>query len=251
MKFLVQKINKEIRHDFAFALIESARFYNWLNHDSRITLKYLNTIDIVEPSDIYPPFDFKHYHYKQKFVPIGSIDFVIEYLQRMYGLMPKPINVPEVLFNRANRKIFNGTESDLKGRMFVKSNDRIKGTSGIWNEGEGGGLPVGNYQFSEVISIDSEWRAFVYRGKLVGLQNYCGEFTVFPDVWQIKRIIDQYEFQKSAPIAYTLDVGVNSSGTFVIEVHDFFSCGLYGFADYPILPQMFYRWFWEYINKNK
>ena len=61
-------------------------------------------------------------------------------------------------------------------------------------------------------------------------------------------MIDAFE---DCPIAYTLDVGINDNGTFVIEVHDFFSCGLYGFSNHPILPQMFGRWYTEYINKNK
>lgn len=50
---------------------------------------------------------------------------------------------------------------------------------------------------------------------------------------------------------YTLDVSVFNNKTSIIEVHDFFSCGLYGFNDFRHLPFMFYRWFNEYINKNK
>jgi hypothetical protein len=56
---------------------------------------------------------------------------------------------------------------------------------------------------------------------------------------------------KSAPVAYTLDVGVNNDGTFVIECHDFFSCGLYGFAKLDILPPMFSQWYHEFLRKNK
>ena len=62
-------------------------------------------------------------------------------------------------------------------------------------------------------------------------------------------MIDRYESIGDAPIAYTLDVGINDKGTFVIEVHDFFSCGLYGFADVGILPSMLNRWFQEFISK--
>jgi hypothetical protein len=257
MKFLIQKINKEIRHDFAFTLIESARFYNWLHDDSRITLRYLNTIDIVEPSDIYPPFDFKNHHYRQKFVPIGSVDFVVEYLQRMYGLNPKPVNVPEELFHYAGRRILNGNEESLNtlhGDYFVKSNDYIKGFAEIIGCSSSGnqfpdGVPIGNYQISEFVhGIESEWRCFVYNRKLVGLQNYSGDFAKWPNIHTINGMIGNY---KSAPIAYTLDVAISDDrGTFVIECHDFFSCGLYGFADHKVLPYMFYKWFWEYINKS-
>jgi len=42
-----------------------------------------------------------------------------------------------------------------------------------------------------------------------------------------------------APRAYTLDVGINVFGTTIIEVHPFVSCGLYGFHDLKVLPQMF------------
>jgi len=259
MKFLIQKINKEIRHDFAFTLLESIRFDKWFyDKDSAMNYKFLNTIDIVEPGDIYPPFDFKDYHYRQQYVPIGSVDFVVEYLNRMYGLNPKPINVPEELFHYAGREILNGDESSLNklhGDYFVKSNDYIKGFAEIIGCSASGnqfpdGVPIGNYQISEFIhGIESEWRAFVYDGKLVGLQNYSGDFTKWPNGNIIKGIIGNY---KSAPIAYTLDVAVsNDRGTFVIELHDFFSIGLYGFADHKVLPYMFYKWFWEYINKSK
>jgi ATP-grasp domain, R2K clade family 2 len=137
------------------------------------------------------------------------------------------------------------------GEFFIKSNDRIKGYSTFVGVANGlyfpFDIPDGNYQISEKINIDSEWRAFVYDGKLVGLQNYSGDFTRFPDIRTIKGMIEMY---KSSPIAYTLDIGINDdSGTFVIECHDFFSVGLYGFADYKRLPHMFYQWFQEYIKK--
>jgi hypothetical protein len=188
MKFLIQKINNEIRHDFAFTLLESIRFNKWLRgKDSTMKVRYLNTINKkVEDEDDILPFRFVPYH--KDYVPIGSVDFVTRHLWDFYQIIPKPLNVPEALFEFAGRKIFNGTEKDLKGRMFVKSNDKIKGTCDIWNESEGG-LPSGNYQFSETISIDSEWRAFVYENKLVGLQNYAGDFTIFPNVNRIKEMI--------------------------------------------------------------
>ena len=58
-----------------------------------------------------------------------------------------------------------------------------------------------------------------------------------------------------APVAYTLDIGVKwkegGNETFVIECHDFYSCGLYGFSDLNKLPFMFNRWHLEHINKAK
>lgn len=252
MKFLIQKIDGEVRHDFSLTLLESIRFKNWLNRnrDSSIKVKYLNTHEDDS-------FNFKSFH--SKYIPIGSVEFVSAHLNAFYGLYPKPINIPKELFTEAGRPIFNGTNEDVKKiknisntDWFIKSNDKIKGyTELIKNENiRSLKLPKGNYQFSESITIDSEWRAFVYKGKLVGLQNYSGIFTVFPNVLTIKHFITHY---KSAPIAYTLDVSVeefNHFKTDIIEVHDFFSCGLYGFANHAILPNMFYRWYLEFLNKN-
>src|ERR1035437_1867273 len=242
MKFLIQKINGKVVHDFSFTLLESIRFNNWFHNNNDMKFKFINTFDVIEPNDIYP-MPFKPYH--KKYIPVGSVDFVTDYLIHFYNLNPKPINVPEELFNYTNRHIFNGTEKDLKGhgKSFVKSNDKIKNFTVIVEDYHE--LPTGNYQISEIIDIDSEWRAFVYQNKLVGLQNYSGDFTMFPNVWIINSMIAAY---KSAPIAYTLDIGVfNVCDTFVIEVHPMISVGLYGFADHSILPHMFYKAFKELI----
>ena len=244
MRFLIQKIDKEIRHDFSFTLLESIRYHKWLQgDDADVQVKYLN----CKANDgvwLFRPF---HQHY----VPVGSVEFVLSWMKCFGVSTPKPMNVPEELMipSCVKRPILNGTHEDLNGngKWFVKSNDKIKGISGFFNENEYE-FPEGNYQISDYIPILSEWRVFVYQGKMVGLQNYSGDFTVFPTVSEINYMISKF---KSAPVAYTLDVGKNAYDTFVIECHDFFSCGLYGFAEHKIYPYMLYRWFHEYLNKNK
>jgi hypothetical protein len=262
MKFLIQKINGEIRHDFAFTLLESIRFKNWLTRNNKkdeIKVKFLDYIEVQEPSDIYP-IQFKPFH--KDYVPIGSVEFVTEFLSHFHDLTPEPINVPEELFGMAGRNIFNGNHLSLEnqaGKFFVKSNDKIKGFAELiecFDNGNQGtkysiSIPIGNYQFSEYVGdIESEWRVFVYEDKMVGLQNYCGDFTVFPSVKKIKQMIDGFEANGNSPTAYTLDVGVSDHDTIIIEIHDFFSCGLYGFANHSVLPYMFYRWFEEYLFIN-
>lgn len=248
MKFVIQKIENEIRHDFAFELLESIRFHNWITKNSEHHIvRYLNT-KYNDKGILEDPI-FKKY--QKTYVPIGTVEFVTAHLQQFFGLIPKPINVPKELFPFANREIFNGSNLSLEGlkdRWMVKSNDKIKGITQYVYNPEILSVPPGNYQISNYISIDSEWRAFIYKGKLEGIQHYAGEFTMFPNVGMIQIMIDAY---KSAPIAYTLDVGVfNHCDTFVIEVHDFFSCGLYGFRAHHILANMFNRWYKEYLNKN-
>lgn len=46
------------------------------------------------------------------------------------------------------------------------------------------------------------------------------------------------ETYKDSPLSYTLDAGINDNSQFLIEVHPFVSCGLYGFSDYRFLTQM-------------
>jgi hypothetical protein len=256
MKFLIQKINKEIRHDFAFTLIDMIRFKNWLAGSTDIKISFIDydTECTLEPDGIYA-IPFKEHH--KEYTPIGSVEFVTEFLQHFYGLTPKPLNVPHELnyYTYTLRKIWKcdiGGFSCLKnGKYFIKSATGIKKYSGIvtkTNDYFEPNIPIDDYVVSELITIESEWRVFVYENRLVGLQNYSGDFTLFPDVESIKNIIKAY---KSAPIAYTLDVGIgaHSYDTFIIEVHNFFSCGLYGFNQ-PILVNMFYKWFKEYITKN-
>jgi hypothetical protein len=243
MKFLIQKIDKKIVHDFSFVLLQAIDFRNWFNSLDKIKIKYFNTTSEQKE------FVFEPIH--RDYTPIGTVEFVSAFLLQFYNLTPKPLNVPEELFKYAERGIFNGTEKDFPKhkKAFIKSNDKIKGSCGIFNQTETRYLPAGEYQFSEVINIDSEWRAFVYEGRLVGLQNYCGEFTKFPNVDTINNMIKAYKF---APIAYTLDIGVNDNYTFVIECHLMMSVGLYGMANLAILPQMFNRAFKEYtLNKNQ
>lgn len=244
MKFLIQKCKGKIVHDFSFTLLESIRYLRWVakENDVDINVKHLDFIDAKNENWNWW-FQPVHQHY----IPIGSVEFVTAWFKRFHDHEPKPINVPEELFPFAQRSIWNADENGYyKGydKLFVKSNDHIKGFKLLIKEDYE--LTKGNYQFSKVVDIDSEWRCFVYQGKLVGLQNYSGDFTMFPNVSHIEMMIKDY---RSAPVAYTLDVGVfNYGDTFVIECHPMVSVGLYGFSDYRILPFMFARCHYEYLK---
>lgn len=226
MNFLIQTINKKVRHDFSFTLLDSIEYQNWLSDSNSFR-------SILSDNTSY-----------KNCIPVGSVEFVSEYLLKYFGLTPKPINIPlELLSNEwTGRTVVNGTEKDIVGEKFVKSNDKIKSFTEICTT-----APIGNYQISDLIDIDSEWRAFVFKGELVGLKNYSGEFNIFPDVSRIEEMIKIY---RSQPIAFTLDVAISNRSTVIMEVHDFFSCGLYGFSEHKILPFMFSKWFNEFVNKK-
>ena len=235
MKFIIQTINSEIVHDFSRELIEAIKFNNWFyNNDD---FQYI----LIETPQV-----------QDEYCPCGSVEFMVECL-RLKGINIKPINVPECLFKYAGREIKNGTFFDIKefgfinNFDFIKSNDKIKGIAGFIDS-----IPIDNFrknefvQLSKRIEILSEYRCFVFRNELVGIKHYIGDFKIFPDIKIIEEMISVY---KDAPIAYTLDVGIKDSReTIVVECHDFFSCGLYGFSEYKLLPLMFYRWWMEKIK---
>jgi len=227
MIFLIQTINGKVKHDFSFTLLESIEFQNWLQNNNSFEVCFTDEPTIPNC------------------VPIGSVEFVSKYIADYYGITLKPKNIPIELMGKGwtGRTVINGTEKDIIGEKFVKSNDKIKSFTEICKT-----APDGNYQISELISIESEWRAFVFEGKLVGLQNYSGEFDIFPNADKIKAMINAY---KSQPIAFTLDVAISNNDTVIIEVHDFFSCGLYGFSDHKILPFMFSKWFYSFVGGQK
>jgi hypothetical protein len=228
MKFLIQTIDGIIKHDFSKSLIEAIKYQCWYQK-SRVH-SYLLTDDLMPPG----------------LIPIGSNQFVIDYLYTNFDKIPVPRNIPEELntLEYTQRNIITGTKSDIVGNKFVKSADKIKDFTEIVY-GNTNHVPEGNYIISDLIDIKSEWRTFVYKGKLVGLNNYSGEPTIFPHVGTIHRMIQAF---KSKPVAFTLDVGVNDKGTFIIEAHDFFSVGFYGFNDSKIIPNMFGDWFNEYTK---
>jgi hypothetical protein len=227
--FLIQTFFGSVTLDYAVTLIDAIRYQNWLANEECYTM---TLTDSEMPPDC---------------IPVGTVEFVSEYLRKYYGLTPRPINIPQALFTDRflKRKCWLSRHDEIRGNVFVKSMDKIKHfTEEIEDKTD---IPEGTYLVSEIVDILSEWRAFVFHGKLVGLQNYLGDFTMFPDVALIREMIGEY---KQAPVAYTLDVGINDSGTFVIEIHDFFSCGLYGYANLSILPTMFKEWFLEYVRRH-
>ena len=239
MNFLIQTINGQIVHDFSFELLQSIPFVKvWRGDDSHFRLKEgMDFKDITDPD---------------KYIPVGSVEFVSEYLKAFYPHAEKalrPLNVPECLFPFAGRKICNVYGRDdfepMKGikDIYAKDIDTIKSPlNGIRYD-----VP-GNYeskdfqhkQVSEVIDILSEWRVIVFQGTIQYIGNYSGEPLAFPDAETIRQMVDAYEKSGEAHVAYALDVAVtNELKTVVIECHRFFSCGLYGFRDVLKLPYMF------------
>ena len=193
-------------------------------------------------------------------IPVGSVEFANKALEVGYGTGPmKPINIPFVLFseNYLGRKceiVKDKTEIKklfLKwnaNKIFLKSNSEIKkGYTDFYTLQDN--IPDDTEYFvSEAVDVVSEYRCFVYRGVLKGIKNYCGDPWILPSKGFIEDCIAAIG---DSIAAYTLDIGVTKSGrNIVVEVHNFVSCGLYGFEDASIIP-MLVNGFKQEIEKGK
>lgn len=235
VKFLIQTVNNKIVHDFCFELIKAIDFQKWKGYSD---MPFISSDDVVKDIEL---------------IPIGSVEYVTNFVQQFnHGYTFKPKNVPnELLLDEfCGRDVYNinvNGKINLKVDKFVKSNDIIKHpNNGIMSEI----LNDGNYQVSELVDIVSEYRCFIKNNKLVGIKHYCGDFTIFPNIESVMKMIDTY--MENAPCSYTLDIGIlKSNKTIVIEIHDFFSCGLYGFNDYNILPFMYTQWWFQNVIQKK
>ena len=244
-KFLIETFRGKVIHDFVFQLTLAQPYYGWLDEAFTIRGHENNGFDDIKAPD--------------KYVPVGSVEFVAAYLQRFYPEREdalRPLNVPECLFPFAGRRIVNVWYSEdyrpLKGikNVYAKSMDTIKDQfNGPYYD-----VPA-NYewkdfqhcQVSELIGIESEWRVFVFHNKILGIANYSGFPLLFPDAEAIREMTKAYA--EEAPVAYTLDVAYTNNGdTVPIECHRFFSCGLYGFTDLVRYPKMLSQAWFEMIH---
>lgn len=235
MDYYVQVDEKGIPStDVGFKLIEACKYQNWYNGKEEHSIKLVHNVENSN-NKIY----------------VGSIDFV----EKALGKMIKPINIPTELndFEFLHRKIFYGQKSDLRDFMksnkvssvFVKSNEKCKAFNSMIidiNEIESYLNDDYDYMFSTTIdNIQAEWRVFVHNNMIRDAKIYMGEWqdNKYIPADFIKKSILTY---KNSPKSYTIDIGVTENKEpFIIEVHNFVSCGLYGFDDYKILPQMVYN----------
>lgn len=202
-------------------------------------------------------------------IPVGTVEFVERALALTLQLPKeqariKPLNIPDALHKDKylRRKVWPiAPQEDVlpifallnADKLFIKSASHIKtGLTGIYTPDEFKKLevPEGELLFlSEVIpDIVSEWRCFINVTGIEDVRQYQGDpFSPMPPKAFIQDVIRDY-FNDS-PLAWTLDVGMDHYGTpFIIEMHPFIACGLYGFESINI-PDMLKRAWHKQLGK--
>lgn len=240
MKFLVQKIDNKLTLDFCHEIMVSQIYSKWRGEPYQI--KY---------AEKEVPKGLKH---PENYIPIGTVEFVRDYINIYFPNKSNcliPLNVPDALKTFAGRYVWDiDCEEAIPDTLKVNDDDTIelfrKSLYKIKDESNGfieykradANKLIGYQVSTKINAIRSEWRVFVHHNDVKQVCYYDGDPLVFPDSHRIQQMVERYA-REDAPIAYTLDVAVTDYSTYVIEVHRFFSCGLYGFSDYRILPYMF------------
>lgn len=225
---------------FGDTAIRAVDFVNWWNgektHEVKLHLPQGEKDEWLSEDD----WRFDGDWLTEAHLPIGSVEYVLSWLKLMGAKTPKPLNIPKELWKYVRRDIGIGTVAGpITEGWYAKSLSTFK-------DPRNGFVTAKDYFGKEefqltfpVEHIASEWRCFVLDGELLGIRCYSGDEWVLPDYSYIQEIIKNYEKR-----SYTLDVMVSTYSkhklrqTDIIEIHDFFSCGLYGFEDYSKLIRM-------------
>ena len=215
--------------------------HNWLYLNDKIRIKECRYEDLAKNAIEY------------NWIPVGSVEFVNKFLEYIGSSPMRPVNIPlemqmPLFLQRryakcASSEVTTKFDEWQANKLFIKSNQYVKTDyTGIYSKRDIESSPkilenLGNECIvSEPVNFISEWRCFVHKGELQGMQCYQGDFWTQPNQTFIEACID------SAPDrleSYTLDVGVmDDGGNAIIELHNFVSCGLYGFDDSCILQML-------------
>ena len=242
MKFIIQDL--PVPYDFMMELYRSQNYYDWRGDKFRIVKT--SGRKIKNPKE---------------YCPVGSVEFVVQWYDLYWGKKPMPINCPDIF---ATNQIHLPTpliiEDEIKKSfpnekyVFIKSEKTIKSElNGKYSVSD----PQLSVSFPDPVvvrpwidDIISEWRLFIKDNEILDIKNYLGDPFVCPKKKDCEDLVRQCSLLSSRP-AYTLDVGIRSSGKIIVlEVHDFFSCGTYGFSDYQRYPIMLWRWF-KWFTRNE
>lgn len=225
MKFNLQGIDT----DLEIELKRSKEFFDWHNEGKPEELKTL--IEFTSDSDS---------------CPVGSVEFV----EGALGFSPNPLTIPDTTPNEylgRKRWVFEGNQvpKNIKQeKVFVKSILKIKSLENGWYKPGDMLDSLSTYECFERFRapILGEYRVFLGRqGQVLDIRNYIG-FETWPNVERIKEIASFLFSHYNRPFSF--DVVVLESGeTYLLELHDYWSLGLYGFSDLQKLPFLIWDWY--------
>lgn len=248
--FIIQKTKEHVDSDSAI-LIESIEYQKFIGNTdygyfTTPSVDYIDSLKLIQGEKI----------------PIGSVEFVKEFIDK-YKLPNKKFK-PIFLDNEftKHQKVTDSlldieNALNYNEEVFIKPFDTFKSDFSdsygyIFNKKDIHLFESDKkYLLSKVENIISEYRIFIFFGDIKGIYNYSGDFTEFLNNSQltiIKKMINSINIERLN--AYTLDIAIlENKNIKLLEVHPFSSCGLYGFNDYSIIPQMYINGF-KYLTSK-
>lgn len=194
------------------------------------------------------------------FTPIGTVEFVKAFAEKIGVKLPDPIHATELLklegrwfFKDIYRKACSPTDlyPDPLFPVFVKPyNDLKKFTGFVAKSDKDFDLyPEVDWDKTKLFctqvleNIVSEWRCYVLNGEVFACVNYAGDSLRFPFKHVIEELIEKIA---NPPISYSLDVAVVEVNyqyfTHFIEINDAYALGYYG-GDVELYTKMLdLRW---------
>lgn len=203
-----------------------------------------------------PLFDFAHTAYrhvpyailtdvpilKEGHVPVGSVEFVHEYIRGMGLQVPMPLNVPKELEHFALPIEQASGPKILDTYKFVKSTECVKHPG----NGVSKTLGPGTWQVQDVThsAFEREYRVFVSSGFVLGVAQYTGYNGVVNTEW-IHSVMRAWD---SAPPVCSFDFAVDEHDVHrLVEAHHFYALGLYGW-DHAAYPAMLSAWLYWWLH---
>ena len=236
-------------------VMDSAYLDDKYDIDSKMIHNLLKTyaarnLDVYHVADDISDIDKIKSKYTKQIIPIGGLDFMrkaLDYLGASDRALT-PIEVPDCLLKFVGRLYSKYTGKELldmpkefRENHFIKDIDHLKKFNNLLYLGNDIANmiePDTNYSVSSIVKFKSEYRVFVHRGEIKAVQNYLGDVLTFPKRDVIVDCVEILSKHMPELKSYTLDIGVRDGLTCVIEVHNFISCGLYGFYDEVLLDML-------------
>jgi len=197
------------------------------------------------------------------FTPIGTVEFVKAFAEKVGVKLPDPIHATELL--QLEGRLYATVESkELIHKatypFFVKPLRELKKFTGFVARSEKDFELYPDVDWSNTSlfltgvleNIVSEWRCYVLNGKVFACVNYFGDPTCFPRTVDIDKMLYNYT---NSPVAYSLDIAVcidkeyseSCVHTSFIEINDAYALGYYG-GDVELYTKMLNERWKEIIN---
>lgn len=193
---------------------------------------------------------------KKDTLVVGYVETILASLQQLNVTPPPTNDYPSALHPYLHRRIWQNTLHELynwvfEGNppVFAKPNGRKKRFTGQvfqnvndLHRAEGASKSTLIW-CSEVVNWLSEYRVFIIKGEVVGIQHYSGDPTIHIDKQIVTEALVLFEQSSDVTAAYALDFGVLADGnTALVEWNDGFSLGSYGLDKKFYTDMLISRW---------